>query len=113
MRDIKYKAWDIKNNTFSEDFVLAQDNGKLIAYTNDSEMRKLQLIEYTGLLDKSGKEIYEGDIVDYKGIKDVVKWQEYWDDVESSFAGYSFRCINPKYLEVVGNVHEHPELLTP
>lgn len=73
----------------------------------------------TCLLDKNGQEIFEGDVVDYKGRKAVIKWH-------GSYASFIYRFIdesqtgkpkwNPLYLaymrcEIIGNIHENPELL--
>ena len=73
----------------------------------------------TCLVDKNGQEIFEGDIVDYKGRKAVIKWH-------GSYASFIYRFIdepqtrkpewNILYLaymkfEIVGNIYENPELL--
>ena len=77
------------------------------------------LMQSTGLKDKNGKEIFEGDIVDYKGRKAVVKWH-------GSYASFIYRFVDelnervsewhPLFLayyhfEIVGNIYENPELL--
>lgn len=77
------------------------------------------IMQSTGLFDKNGKEIFEGDIVDYKGRKAVIKWH-------GSYASFIYRFVDElnkrsaewyqlylTYLkcEVIGNIYENPELL--
>lgn len=70
--------------------------------------------QFTGLLDKNGKEIYEGDIVSIEAIKSrvnkVVEWNSEracWDaGGENRIELYAF-C----YCEVIGNIYDNPELL--
>lgn len=131
MRDIKFRAWDVKNKLMIYDIMcgfykpaIDLESHFEASYADHKMKSKRYLagnmewfddffpvMQYTGLKDKNGKEIWEGDVVNYNGSKDVVKWEENWGDVECSFSGYSFRCIDPKYIEVIGNIYEHAELL--
>ena len=79
---------------------------------------QIELMQSTGLKDKNNQEIFEGDIVDYKGRKAVIKWH-------GSYASFIYRFVDelqerasdwePLFLacyhfEVIGNIYENPEL---
>ena len=91
--------------------------GKILGVNTHAD--EIELMQSTGLKDKNGKEIFEGDIVDYKGREAVVKWH-------GSYASFIYRFVDglkervsewdPLFLacyhfEVIGNIYENPELL--
>lgn len=126
MKGLKFRVWDKEREYYLDETELAgiTPDGKNILYIEEEEISKLEvegnyiLEQYTGLKDKNGKEIYEGDIVEYttcyygneKRHRKVVEWSE-WDSDdfgEPHNLGYSNLS---ECMEVVGNVHENADLL--
>lgn len=116
-REIKFRVWDIDHYEEDSSFWIYQ-SGQL---DHDSRSIGSQIVEqYTGLKDKNGKEIYEGDVLkleDFIGnnYTDKVKWDEasagFWPFIfKEDPEFYDGRAENYN-IEVIGNIHENPELL--
>lgn len=126
MRDIKFRAKG-KNQHINKwaygylaDEYYISEKGEL-GYT---PIRKETIGQYTGLKDKSGKEIYEGDIIfdSFYERKAKVVFLEgaFWLDYIDDFKEYEtihkrYQLIanydNKSVLEVIGNIYDNPELL--
>lgn len=135
----KFRAWDKHGQKMFANDELIIWNGNV--YANDSKkltcnnlkgwsIDEEYLMQSTGLFDRNGKEIFEGDIVKRDGIKrpEVVKFGE-WIDVdtlgfkeqyigfyfESEYEGqkrlYSVESKFNNLCKVIGNIYENPELL--
>ena len=116
MKEIKFRAWDKRFNKM--DF----GSGALLLRINNTDFS--EPMQFTGLHDKNGKEIYEGDILHWytiyakeNRVVNDYKLAVYFDE---ECPGYYVK-INKiterlfqsrmKYFEVIGNIYENPELL--
>lgn len=133
MGDIKFRAWDKKKNNWFDDegSLYIELNGNINFGWNgevmDDYTDRVILLQYTGLKDKNGIEIYEGDIVKASstGIwgKFQVKWRQdgspCWIMYPAWKSGITWSLhgtLNDKSeyqddVEVIGNIYENPELL--
>lgn len=116
MREIKFRCW-YDNHMFDVtdiDFAYKMINltgADIIKFTDGI------LMQYTGLKDKNGKEIYEGDIVRvrYKGKEDIGKiiyeYNGFTIDVMNMKRPYGRVPLIERFTEVIGNIYDNPELL--
>mgnify|MGYP001285134544 FL=1 len=111
MRTIKFRVWDSNFKTM----VLANDikfvDGEMIGAKGVNWDSEVIVMQFTGLLDKNKKEIYEGDIVSNEGH---INMSVIWDDREGKWATNSYRnlgvYIQEYKVEVTGNIYENTEL---
>lgn len=130
MREIKFRAWDrLGNKMIYQESDTTElrfnypypDNKK--EYFPFYQIDLIQM-QYTGLKDKNGKEIYEGDILD--GLSVIrfgeVKTYDYMGSIFGWYAkvtqklkenpnSYAKDIINTNKRKVIGNIYENPELL--
>lgn len=136
MREIRFRAWtefkkmvDVSTINFATSEALMPDG----------RWYKVELMQYTGLLDRNGTEIYEGDVLhEYEEVvdswrndnsKDYAQDQVHEVRYLTGNNDDGFRCVSqpteyytgddyyttwikPETMEVIGNVYEAPELLT-
>lgn len=115
MREIKFR-------------MVYQTTGEIIGYTDayrllrygDDELpdyekailHGVSFEQYTGLTDKNGKEVYEGDIIKYDGLSYAVKWSERYAsfetvDLRDGFIGSPSLHFIAGLGSVIGNIHEN------
>ena len=111
MRDIKFRQWDSRRKIMHLGSGATYPSG-WVGFSCVS-WEGSPLMQFTGLKDKNGKEIYEGDIlsfvpVDSKNFGNPYKpFVVFWDEKDASFSGWSPR----DKVEIIGNVYEQPELM--
>lgn len=110
------KTKPIGDPNYRSFWIRARINNKIIACRKS----EIILMQSTGLKDKNGKEIFEGDIVEFETIKGTRC--EVKKDLTGTYWVYTYiptcKVCRPCYLydvsnnmEVIGNIHENPELL--
>lgn len=152
MREIKFRAWNKKWNCMLRVRAMTFNNNETIhptevyaVMTLDQDGRfednnypdDIILMQFTGLLDKNGKEIFEGDIIFFRTsqtqhFKGIIKWDDahffsdvfyekrlpfgmntkehehYW--LKGNYQGYRFSS-DLFDMEILGNIYKNPELL--
>ncbi|MBK5447473.1 hypothetical protein JFU18_02015 [Bacillus sp. TH22] len=124
MREIKFRAWDEElKKMYTGDEIEDYSNlnawlsygGLAIYRIDEGEYVQLKSLQYTGLKDKNGKEIFEGDIVEYDGWFYIIKWDKeetgfYMHD-KNNFEDDHLRMIDISVGEVMGNIYENQNLI--
>lgn len=123
MRKIKFRAWDKerKEFQFTKETEAKYECGFTVESFDDGYGNKdFVWMQFTGLLDKNGKEICEGDLVriiypdatkDDYSVGEVVYSEFKFELRINPTCCFQFSDFSMKYCEVIGNIYENPELL--
>lgn len=131
MREIKFRAWDTDAKRMRQPIEINFSMDEV--YCEGGTLSRPVLMQFTGLLDSKGKEIFEGDILSYRyeiSDKPFIGSIEHqnvvleigWEHDETLFSGFVinigseqkpiFRPIpNIEDIEIIGDIYRNPELL--
>lgn len=115
MREIKFRCWNpvAKHMTYEvgyhPHYAQDEDSVKIIA-----PFLEFPIMQFTGLKDKNGREIYEDDEIKTPAGIGIVKWIDGCHRILWYGAGNTtlYDC-QTEHLEIIGNIHESPLFLNP
>lgn len=124
---LKFRAWDKEFKEMVQVNALVLDEQVIKAtYKNGNivkdDVKEYELMQSTGLFDKNGKEIFEGDILGIETDEGILNVNVFWDDKHALFM-FESEIHNEKELlaelvedntypfEIIGNIYENKELL--
>lgn len=126
----KFRAWDsVKKEMFKDTFAITE-SGQVVVVEQESVasppdyvfVEHLVIMQSTGLKDKNGKEVFEGDILAIETDEGILNVNIFWDSEHALFM-FESKKYNEKDLlaelvedntypfEIAGNIWENPELL--
>jgi hypothetical protein len=126
MREIKFRAFDKENKRMVYDITVCNGDGGCFPVNGDwddiinpENEERCILMQYTGLKDKNGKDIYDGDILKHRQGVDAVRWRDdgwalgnWQPDGLSGFCSDTYD-EDDEFPEIIGNIYENKELLKP
>ena len=127
-RVLKFRQWDGKKIEYNPIIIntISRNTSYEINLNENLESNKYSLMQYTGVIDRNGKEIYEGDIVNiFLPNKPIITAEVIWQYCATvlrmdKYANIAFTDAEKEckgreipfqeILEVIGNIHENPDL---
>lgn len=133
-REIKFRAWHPSTETMLNDVGFGADATGITVHSSDLDnfgfsdedietldsideyyfVDGIKLMQYTGLKDKNGVEIYEGDILRNGARVSLVRYSDEmagFMDSDSNMLWESLFAQRLEHTRVIGNIYENPELL--
>jgi len=133
-RIIKFRAWDKENhNMYNVEAILFDDKHTNMIRVGENVLLSfddIELMQFTGLHDKNGKEIFEGDLISFTEVDEdsclgreetntvVVKWIDEIAQYRACFSSgrrtelhFVVKLPTVQDCEVIGNIYENPELI--
>jgi uncharacterized phage protein (TIGR01671 family) len=124
-REIKFRAWNKRNQNWLNSEIMIDCDGLVYDcdshYLSELDQSEIELVQFTGLLDRNGKEIFENDIIKiimtncrtlkFEIFIDLV----YWSKTDAMFClkklSRNMLTLQTQNVEIIGNVYQNPELL--
>ena len=122
MREIKFRMWTGQRYIYDQNIVFDCMRQQYSGLYDHVKLHESDFEQFTGLYDKNGKEIYEGDILGFPktGVRIIVKIEissvrdrfGWGEDGYSTISGFYFSGYSDiKSYEIIGNIHENKNLL--